>query len=78
MHGFMSYQHFKRARSLRNDRTTHVLGRYVATKLGFELGCYVATEPFFLQRVTFVKNVRAYFYGDLDVNIVVTVFDPNS
>ena len=31
----------------------------------------------FLRRVTFVKNVHADFYGDLDVNFVVTVFDPN-
>ncbi|KAF3572368.1 hypothetical protein F2Q69_00058475 [Brassica cretica] len=26
----------------------------------------------------FRKNVHADFYGDLDVNFVVTVFDPNS
>ena len=32
----------------------------------------------FLRRVTFVKNVHADFYGDLDVNFVMTVFDPNS
>ena len=48
MHRFVSYRRFKRARSLRNDRTAHVLGRYVATKLGFELVCMlgrcVATE----------------------------------
>ncbi|KAF3565825.1 hypothetical protein DY000_02016047 [Brassica cretica] len=35
----------KGAQLLRNDQTVLVLGRFVATKLGFELGRYVATEP---------------------------------
>ena len=29
-----------------------------------------------LCKVTFVKHFHADFYGDLDVNFVVTVFDP--
>ncbi|KAF3521097.1 hypothetical protein DY000_02060107 [Brassica cretica] len=44
MHGFASYRHFGKARSLRYDRNVHVLGHYVVTKLGSELGRYVATE----------------------------------
>ncbi|KAF2551856.1 hypothetical protein F2Q68_00035936 [Brassica cretica] len=40
MHEVMSYRRFGRARSLRSDRA---LGRYVTTKLWFELGRYVAT-----------------------------------
>ncbi|KAF3573495.1 hypothetical protein F2Q69_00059390 [Brassica cretica] len=40
MHGFVSYRHFGKVRSLRSDRAVYVLGRYVAT----ELGRYVATE----------------------------------
>ncbi|KAF2533206.1 hypothetical protein F2Q70_00029696 [Brassica cretica] len=32
MHGFMSYRHFGRVRSLRSDRAVCVLGRYVATE----------------------------------------------
>ncbi|KAF3556391.1 hypothetical protein F2Q69_00016441 [Brassica cretica] len=33
-----------RARSLRGDRAEWTFGRYVATELWLELGCYVATE----------------------------------
>ncbi|KAF2538794.1 hypothetical protein F2Q70_00035676 [Brassica cretica] len=56
MHGLMSYRRFGRARSLcsvrtlvqarslRRDRTEWSFGRYVATELWLELGCYVATE----------------------------------
>ncbi|KAF2587658.1 hypothetical protein F2Q70_00035974 [Brassica cretica] len=44
MHGLMSYQRFGRARSLRSDRAERTLGRYVATELWLELGCYAATE----------------------------------
>ena len=29
-------------------------------------------------KYNFRKNVYADFYGDLDINFVVTVFDPNS
>ncbi|KAF2610524.1 hypothetical protein F2Q70_00012326 [Brassica cretica] len=32
MHGFVSYRHFGKVRSLRSDRAVYVLGRYVATK----------------------------------------------
>ncbi|KAF3506728.1 hypothetical protein F2Q69_00005735 [Brassica cretica] len=52
MHGFVSYQCFGKVRSLRSDRAVCVLGRYVATELGWRLvatvyvlGRYVATEP---------------------------------
>ncbi|KAF3522470.1 hypothetical protein F2Q69_00047588 [Brassica cretica] len=45
MHGFTSYRRFGKARSLRNDRNVHVLRHYVVTKIGSELGCYVATMP---------------------------------
>ncbi|KAF2559766.1 hypothetical protein F2Q68_00015251 [Brassica cretica] len=41
MHGLMSYRHFGRARSLRSDRAEWTFGRYVATELWLELGCYV-------------------------------------
>ncbi|KAF3488007.1 hypothetical protein F2Q69_00053467 [Brassica cretica] len=41
MHGFVSYRHFGRARSLRSDRMERTLGRYVATE---QDGRYVATE----------------------------------
>ncbi|KAF3487635.1 hypothetical protein F2Q69_00054003 [Brassica cretica] len=56
MHGLMSYRCFRRARSLRNDRTLvrarslrsyraeWAFGRYVAIELWLELGRYVATE----------------------------------
>uniref|UniRef100_M4F056 Uncharacterized protein n=1 Tax=Brassica campestris TaxID=3711 RepID=M4F056_BRACM len=46
MHGFASYRHFEKARSLRNDRNVHVLGHYVVTKLGSKLDRYVATEQY--------------------------------
>ena len=52
MNGFVSYRRFGKARSLRNDRNVHVLGRYVATKLGSELGRYVATVPWACSIVT--------------------------
>ena len=45
MHGFASYRRFGKARWLRNDQNVHVLGHYVVTKLGSELGRYIATEP---------------------------------
>ena len=43
MHGFASYRHFEKARSLRNNQNVHVLGHYIVTKLGSELGHYIAT-----------------------------------
>uniref|UniRef100_A0A0D3CGL6 Uncharacterized protein n=1 Tax=Brassica oleracea var. oleracea TaxID=109376 RepID=A0A0D3CGL6_BRAOL len=39
----MSYRRFRKARSLRSDRAP-ARGRYVATKLWLELGCYATTE----------------------------------
>ncbi|KAF3539447.1 hypothetical protein F2Q69_00022789 [Brassica cretica] len=51
MHGFASYRRFRRAWSLRSDRTEHTLVRYVATerdgrsdRAWLELGRYVANE----------------------------------
>ncbi|KAF3610156.1 hypothetical protein DY000_02046591 [Brassica cretica] len=56
MHGLMSYRCFRRARSLRSDRTLvrarslrsdraeWAFGRYAATDLWLELGRYVAAE----------------------------------
>ncbi|KAF3514143.1 hypothetical protein F2Q69_00006970 [Brassica cretica] len=40
MYGLMSYRRFGRARSLRSDRAEWAFGRYVATELWLELGCY--------------------------------------
>ncbi|KAF3540915.1 hypothetical protein F2Q69_00019644 [Brassica cretica] len=40
MHGFVSYRHFGRARSLRSDRAWLELGRYVVTERDV---CSVAT-----------------------------------
>ncbi|KAF3558227.1 hypothetical protein F2Q69_00012670 [Brassica cretica] len=49
MHGLMSNRRFGRVRSLRSDRA---LDRYVATKLWFELGRYVATRQTFGHYIT--------------------------
>ncbi|KAF3523808.1 hypothetical protein F2Q69_00048335 [Brassica cretica] len=44
MHGLMLYRRFGRAQSLCSDRAERTLGRYVATEIWLELGCYVAIE----------------------------------
>ncbi|KAF3509773.1 hypothetical protein F2Q69_00005759 [Brassica cretica] len=66
----------------------YVLGGYVLTELGLcvvrwpYLSLSVADLDTCLlpldNRITFVKNVCADFYEDLDINFVVTVFDPNN
>ncbi|KAF3518905.1 hypothetical protein DY000_02063325 [Brassica cretica] len=85
MHGLMSYRRFGRARSLRSDRAWLELGRYVATE---QDQCSVATirtklylgniccDVFLTEHDLLRKNILV-FCGDLDVNFVVTVFDPN-
>ena len=32
----------------------------------------------FFTKITFRKNVHAYFFGYLDVNFIMSVFDPNN
>ncbi|KAF2597401.1 hypothetical protein F2Q68_00010881 [Brassica cretica] len=72
-----------RTRSLRSDRAEHVFGRCVA--ILFEL---LSDDSRFLRKAfrkeeSISKSVCrrrffVFFFGDLDVNFVVTVFDPNS
>lgn len=57
-----------------------VLGLWVfsfdeSTKISARFHCKVLRKDFFL-KITFRKNVHADFYGYLDVNFVVSVFDP--
>ncbi|KAF2560281.1 hypothetical protein F2Q70_00017353 [Brassica cretica] len=92
MHGLMSYRRFGRGRSLRSDRAEWMFGLYVETELWLELGCYVATErstclvssaKVFRKEESIPKKYLSkkfstfFFFGDLDVNFFVTVFDPN-
>ncbi|KAF2599268.1 hypothetical protein F2Q68_00011613 [Brassica cretica] len=73
MHGLMSYRRFGRARSLRSDRAEWTLGRYNSNEayLG-NIRCDV-----FLTEHDLLRKDILVFCGDLDVNFVVTVFDPN-
>ncbi|KAF3563795.1 hypothetical protein DY000_02016743 [Brassica cretica] len=48
-------------RSIATDRADWTFGRYVATEPWLELGRYFSTF---------------FFFGDLDANFVITVFDP--
>ncbi|KAF3499118.1 hypothetical protein F2Q69_00042924 [Brassica cretica] len=83
MNVLMSYRRFGRARSLRSDRAEHAFGRCVATL--FEL---LSDDSRFLRKVFrkeksiskkyLSKKVFVFFFGDLDVNFVGTVFDPNT
>ncbi|KAF3536614.1 hypothetical protein F2Q69_00021773 [Brassica cretica] len=43
MHGFVSYRHFGKVRSLRSDRAVCVLGRYVATEPLCKLAGFLKT-----------------------------------
>ncbi|KAF3532691.1 hypothetical protein DY000_02041237 [Brassica cretica] len=78
MHGLMLYRRFGRARSLRSDRAER---RYVATELVCgssvmtELGSSVFRSSYSDLSVTGLDIL--VFCGDLDVNFVVTVFNPN-
>ena len=57
-----------------------LVGRYIAMNQPRLVQDF--TEKFFLEiiftKVIFCKNVHADFYGYLDVNFVVSVFDPKS
>ncbi|KAF3608640.1 hypothetical protein DY000_02046140 [Brassica cretica] len=73
-----------RARSLRSDRAEHAFGLCVATELRLELGRYVATErnKRSVGRIDFekifVEEGFSFSSSDvLNVNFVVTVFDPD-
>ncbi|KAF3523052.1 hypothetical protein F2Q69_00048250 [Brassica cretica] len=89
MHGFVSYRRFGKVRLLRSDRAMYVLGRYVATELGWSsvatcsieirTGFYrKALRKDFFTKITFRKNVHADFYGLSDIDSAVTDFDPNT
>ncbi|KAF3485265.1 hypothetical protein F2Q69_00053441 [Brassica cretica] len=80
MHGLMSYRRFGRARSLRSDRTACMCGSCVMTELGsirtkLYLG-NIRCDIFLTEHDLLQKDILV-FCGDLDVNFVVTVFDPN-
>ncbi|KAF3547048.1 hypothetical protein DY000_02008451 [Brassica cretica] len=85
MHGLMSYRRLARARSLRSDRAWLELGRYVAIELGSSSVATIRTELYlgnircdvFLTEHDLLQKDILVFCGDLDVNFVVTVFDPN-
>ena len=85
MHGPMSYRHFGRARSLRSDRAEHAFGRCVVTELGSR-SCpmsRVSSAKLFVRKNLFRKSIcrRKFSFSSsdvLNVNFVVTVFDPNS
>ncbi|KAF3540829.1 hypothetical protein F2Q69_00023210 [Brassica cretica] len=86
MHGLMSYRRFEGARSLCSDRVERTLGRYVATELGSSSVATIRTKLYlgnircdvFLTEHDLLRKDILVFCGDLDVNFVVTVFDPNS
>ncbi|KAF3522810.1 hypothetical protein F2Q69_00046054 [Brassica cretica] len=85
MHGLMSYRRFGRARSLRSDRTGRTLGRYVATERDGRSVAIIPTKLYlgnihcdvFLTEHDLLRKDILVFCGDLDVNFIVTVFDPN-
>ncbi|KAF2561828.1 hypothetical protein F2Q70_00016934 [Brassica cretica] len=58
MHGFVSYRHFGKVRSLRSDRAVCVLGRYVATE---PCKCSIATKRLSLAGARLLRSVRAVF-----------------
>uniref|UniRef100_A0A0D3DL75 Uncharacterized protein n=1 Tax=Brassica oleracea var. oleracea TaxID=109376 RepID=A0A0D3DL75_BRAOL len=62
MHGFVSYRRFGKVRSLRSDRAVYVLGRYIATELGWSL---VATGLLALLKVERDKIGAAPYDGCL-------------
>ncbi|KAF2581458.1 hypothetical protein F2Q68_00004333 [Brassica cretica] len=86
MHGVMSYRRFGRARSLRSVRAERTLDRYVMTELGSSSVVTIRTKLYlgnirsdvFLTENDLLRKDILVFCGDLDVNFVVTVFDPNS
>ncbi|KAF3489622.1 hypothetical protein F2Q69_00054498 [Brassica cretica] len=81
MHGLMSYQHFGRARSLRSDRTACMCCNCVMTELGsIRTKLYLGNTrcDVFLTEHDLLRKDILVFCGDLDVNFVVTVFDPNN
>uniref|UniRef100_A0A0D3E6M8 Uncharacterized protein n=1 Tax=Brassica oleracea var. oleracea TaxID=109376 RepID=A0A0D3E6M8_BRAOL len=77
MHGLMSHRRFGRARSLRSDRSEWVFGRYVAILLEFFRKGFRKEESISKKYLS-KKFPTFFFFGDLDVNFIVTVFDPNS
>ncbi|KAF3609747.1 hypothetical protein DY000_02048803 [Brassica cretica] len=70
--------------SLRSDRTEHVFGRCVAILFEFLsddsrfLRKAFRKEEFISKKYLSKKVSTFFFFGDLDVNFVATVFDPNS
>ncbi|KAF3494297.1 hypothetical protein DY000_02053900 [Brassica cretica] len=92
MQGLMSYRRFGRAWSLRSDRAERTLcrwlelGRYVATERDERSVPTIRTKLYlgnilcdvFLTEHDLLRKDILVFGGDLDVNFVVTVFDPNS
>ena len=48
-----------------------------STEISARLHRKVLPKDFFT-KITFRKNVHAYFYGYLDVNFAVSVFEPNN
>ncbi|KAF3576212.1 hypothetical protein DY000_02031440 [Brassica cretica] len=97
MHGFVSYRHFGRARSLRNDQAVYVLGRYrpslararlLRSDRALARARSLRSDRALLVRspIAILELARGRFgYVSvpldnrfLDVNFVMTVFDPNS
>ncbi|KAF3588180.1 hypothetical protein F2Q69_00028578 [Brassica cretica] len=79
MHGLMSYRRFGRARSLRSDRAWLELGRNIATgQRACAIYLWNIRCDVFLTEHDLLRKDILVFCGDLDVNFVVTVFDPNS
>ncbi|KAF3579896.1 hypothetical protein DY000_02030091 [Brassica cretica] len=72
MHGLMSYRRFGRARSLRSDRAGRTLR---GDRPGRTLGRYVATER---NGCSIATNFSFSSSDVLNVNFVVTDFDPNN
>ncbi|KAF2557074.1 hypothetical protein F2Q68_00016340 [Brassica cretica] len=89
MHGLMSYRRFGRAsaqaRSLRSDRAERTLGRYIATERDGRSAATIRTKLYLgnircdvlLTEHDLLRKDILVFCGDLDVNFVATVFDPN-
>ncbi|KAF2588465.1 hypothetical protein F2Q70_00038373 [Brassica cretica] len=89
MHGLTSYRRSGRARSLRSDRAWFELGRYLVwvcfrwlmfdvNRIKTKLYLGNIRCDFFLTEHDLLRKDMLVFCGDLDVNFVVTVFDPNN
>ncbi|KAF2597838.1 hypothetical protein F2Q68_00009890 [Brassica cretica] len=82
MHGLMSYRCFGRARSLRTDRALARARSLRSDRAEWTLGRYlylgnIRCDVLLIEHDLLRKDILV-FCGDLDINFVVIVFDPNN